>query len=89
MMFYYPSSISLHLSPLSAITLVTYIINNVDNFVYNWVMEIALALIAFIYFYALKWDDIPDQRKWVVYLIPILIIALAISWGYQSIGLWA
>ena len=45
-----------------------------------------LALIAFIYFYALRWDEVPSDRKPMLYFVPILVIALVIDaiWqGYQ------
>ena len=45
-----------------------------------------LALIAFIYFYALRWDEVPNDRKPMLYFVPILVIALVIDaiWqGYQ------
>ena len=45
-----------------------------------------LALIAFIYFYALRWDEVPNDRKPMLYFVPILVIALVVDaiWqGYQ------
>jgi hypothetical protein len=48
--------------------------------VYDRCMDvIVLAMIAFIYFYALKYDDIPKERKWVLSFIPLMIIVWCIS----------
>ena len=44
---------------------------------------VVLGTIALIYFYALRWDDIPKDRQWIVHLVPILLIALLIWQGYQ------
>lgn len=40
------------------------------------IMSVSLALIGFIYFYTLRLDDIPKGRRWLLALIPILIIAM-------------
>jgi hypothetical protein len=43
--------------------------------------SLILASLALIYFYALRWDDIPKGRRWSVYGATIVII----SWGIASI----
>ena len=50
------------------------------------IVSAILALIAFIYFYTLRWDDVPDDRKPMLNFVPVLVIALVIDaiWqGYQ------
>ena len=84
--FYYPYTISLHFTPLHSTSLVTLFIHNlwITLCIMGGMEAIILALIAFIYFYALRWDDIPTDRRRVVYLIPILVIVLAILWGVMK-----
>jgi hypothetical protein len=51
------------------------------KFCYTVYMYLAytLALIAFVYFYTLKYDEVPENRKWVLAFIPLLIIVGVIS----------
>jgi len=49
-------------------------------------MELVIAMLGFIYFYALHWDNIPKEKKRVVYLGAFMITAVALIEFIKSLA---